>query len=89
MDEGRSAADSCLGPSSDTAVGRLGSEGNGARKADNPAEAGAVSESLTDDSADYALSGAARGSVTVAAWTLISRITGLLRVVVIGAVLGP
>ena len=33
--------------------------------------------------------GTARGSVTVAAWTLISRIAGLLRVVVIGAVLGP
>lgn len=31
----------------------------------------------------------ARGSVTVAAWTLISRVTGLLRVVAIGAVLGP
>jgi putative peptidoglycan lipid II flippase len=31
----------------------------------------------------------ARNSVTVAGWTLISRITGLLRVVVIGAVLGP
>ncbi|MBN1091271.1 hypothetical protein JKP75_00850 [Blastococcus sp. TML/M2B] len=31
----------------------------------------------------------ARNSATVAAWTLISRATGLLRVVVIGAVLGP
>ncbi|TWF78992.1 peptidoglycan biosynthesis protein MviN/MurJ (putative lipid II flippase) [Pseudonocardia hierapolitana] len=31
----------------------------------------------------------ARGSVTVAIWTLVSRITGVLRVVVIGAVLGP
>ncbi len=31
----------------------------------------------------------ARTSATVAAWTLISRATGLLRVVVIGAVLGP
>jgi peptidoglycan biosynthesis protein MviN/MurJ (putative lipid II flippase) len=31
----------------------------------------------------------ARNSATVAGWTLISRVTGLLRVVVIGAVLGP
>lgn len=31
----------------------------------------------------------ARGSVTVSAWTMVSRVTGLLRVVVIGAVLGP
>lgn len=31
----------------------------------------------------------ARSSATVGAWTLVSRITGLLRVVVIGAVLGP
>jgi len=31
----------------------------------------------------------ARKSVTVAGWTLVSRATGLLRVVVIGAVLGP
>ncbi|HET9258061.1 MAG TPA: lipid II flippase MurJ [Pseudonocardiaceae bacterium] len=31
----------------------------------------------------------AKNSVTVAGWTLISRATGLLRVVVIGAVLGP
>jgi putative peptidoglycan lipid II flippase len=31
----------------------------------------------------------ARNSATVAAWTLVSRATGLLRVVVIGAVLGP
>ncbi len=86
MDEGRSAR---LGPSSDTAVGRLGDESNRARKADSPAEAGGRSESLTDDSPGYALSGTARGSITVAAWTMISRITGLLRVVVIGAVLGP
>ncbi len=33
--------------------------------------------------------GTARGSITVAAWTLVSRVSGLLRVVVIGAVLGP
>ncbi|HXV93564.1 MAG TPA: hypothetical protein VD813_09725, partial [Pseudonocardia sp.] len=32
---------------------------------------------------------AARDSVTVAGWTLVSRITGLLRVVVAGAVMGP
>ncbi|NMI00271.1 lipid II flippase MurJ [Pseudonocardia acidicola] len=31
----------------------------------------------------------ARSSVTVAGWTLVSRVTGLLRVLVIGAVLGP
>lgn len=31
----------------------------------------------------------ARSSVTVAGWTLISRLTGLVRVVVIGATLGP
>ncbi|HET9254439.1 MAG TPA: lipid II flippase MurJ [Pseudonocardiaceae bacterium] len=31
----------------------------------------------------------ARNSVTVAAWTLVSRASGLLRVVLIGAVLGP
>lgn len=31
----------------------------------------------------------ARRSVTVAAWTLVSRVTGLLRLVVVGAVLGP
>ncbi len=31
---------------------------------------------------------AARNSVTVAGWTLVSRITGVLRVVVIGPVLG-
>jgi putative peptidoglycan lipid II flippase len=31
----------------------------------------------------------ARNSATVAVWTLVSRVTGLLRVVVIGAVLGP
>ena len=31
----------------------------------------------------------AHNSVTVAAWTLVSRTTGLVRVVVIGAVLGP
>lgn len=32
---------------------------------------------------------AIRGSATVAAWTLVSRVTGLARVIVIGAVLGP
>src|SRR5215217_4999002 len=32
---------------------------------------------------------AIRSSATVAAWTLVSRITGLGRVIVIGAVLGP
>lgn len=33
--------------------------------------------------------GAARDSMTVAAWTIVSRITGVIRFVVIGAVLGP
>jgi peptidoglycan biosynthesis protein MviN/MurJ (putative lipid II flippase) len=32
---------------------------------------------------------AARDSVTVAGWTLVSRVTGLLRVIIAGAVLGP
>ena len=86
MDEGRSAR-SCLGATSDTAVGPLGGEDNGARKADSRAEASGLSESLADDSPDYVPLGTALGSITVAAWTLISRITGLLRVVVIGAVI--
>jgi putative peptidoglycan lipid II flippase len=38
---------------------------------------------------DRPLTTTARNSVTVAMWTLVSRATGLLRVVVIGAVLGP
>jgi peptidoglycan biosynthesis protein MviN/MurJ (putative lipid II flippase) len=38
---------------------------------------------------DQAPSTTARKSATVAGWTLVSRATGLLRVVVIGAVLGP
>jgi putative peptidoglycan lipid II flippase len=33
--------------------------------------------------------GPARGSITVAGWTVVSRGTGLLRVVAVGAVLGP
>jgi peptidoglycan biosynthesis protein MviN/MurJ (putative lipid II flippase) len=32
---------------------------------------------------------AVRGSATVSAWTLVSRVTGLARVIVLGAVLGP
>src|SRR5690606_12954626 len=32
---------------------------------------------------------AARDSATVAGWTLVSRVTGLLRILTIGAVLGP
>lgn len=39
--------------------------------------------------AEPLLGTAARDSATVAGWTLVSRVTGLLRVVVIGAVLGP
>ncbi|MGH3871984.1 MAG: lipid II flippase MurJ [Pseudonocardiaceae bacterium] len=39
--------------------------------------------------ADEAHTTTARNSATVAGWTLVSRATGLLRVVVIGAVLGP
>ena len=38
---------------------------------------------------DEAHTTTARDSATVAGWTLVSRVTGLLRVVVIGAVLGP
>ncbi|MGH3887019.1 MAG: murein biosynthesis integral membrane protein MurJ [Pseudonocardiaceae bacterium] len=38
---------------------------------------------------DEAPTTTARNSATVAGWTLVSRVTGLLRVVVIGAVLGP
>ncbi|MGH3971801.1 MAG: lipid II flippase MurJ, partial [Pseudonocardiaceae bacterium] len=38
---------------------------------------------------DEAPATTARNSATVAGWTLVSRTTGLLRVVVIGAVLGP
>lgn len=38
---------------------------------------------------DPAPTSTARNSATVATWTLVSRVTGLLRVVVIGAVLGP
>jgi putative peptidoglycan lipid II flippase len=34
-------------------------------------------------------SSTARGSITVAAWTLVSRVAGLARVLVIGALLGP
>lgn len=55
----------------------------------NRAVGQAHSDSPAGQSHDGALSGTARGSITVAAWTLISRIAGLLRVVVIGAVLGP
>ncbi|MHC1559588.1 lipid II flippase MurJ [Actinomycetospora sp. C-140] len=33
--------------------------------------------------------GTARGSLTTAGWTVVSRVTGLLRVVVVGAALGP
>lgn len=33
--------------------------------------------------------GAARDSMTVAVWTMVSRVTGVARVIVIGAVLGP
>jgi peptidoglycan biosynthesis protein MviN/MurJ (putative lipid II flippase) len=40
-------------------------------------------------SGDAAVRSVAHSSATVAAWTLVSRVTGLLRVVAIGAVLGP
>ena len=33
--------------------------------------------------------GAARDTMTVAAWTIVSRVTGMVRVIVIGAILGP
>src|SRR5688500_17473082 len=38
---------------------------------------------------DAAVRSVAAASATVAGWTLVSRVTGLLRVVAIGAVLGP
>jgi putative peptidoglycan lipid II flippase len=41
------------------------------------------------DGGDAAVRSVAHSSATVAAWTLVSRASGLLRVVVIGAVLGP
>ena len=33
--------------------------------------------------------GAARDTMTVAAWTIVSRVTGMVRVIVVGAILGP
>jgi len=38
---------------------------------------------------DQTAAATVRNSATVAGWTLVSRVTGLLRVVVVGAVLGP
>ncbi|GAA5157965.1 hypothetical protein GCM10023321_36990 [Pseudonocardia eucalypti] len=47
-------------------------------------------DKLTEpDKAESKRPSTARGSITVSIWTMVSRITGLLRVVVIGAVLGP
>jgi putative peptidoglycan lipid II flippase len=40
-------------------------------------------------SVKLAVRSTARSAITVSAWTMVSRISGLLRVVVIGAVLGP
>lgn len=41
------------------------------------------------EAGDPPVSGAIRNSVTVASWTLVSRLTGLLKVAAIAAVLGP
>src|SRR5882757_4930482 len=43
----------------------------------------------TDSTRAARLSGAAGDSVTVAAWTLVSRVTGVVKIAAIGAVLGP
>ncbi len=57
-----------------------------------PAEPLAGAESLAEASEPAELSrpaSAAGDSLTVAAWTVLSRVTGLVRVAVVGAVLGP
>jgi peptidoglycan biosynthesis protein MviN/MurJ (putative lipid II flippase) len=73
----------------------LAGQGDGKRRVFDEDYAPSESEegragALTGGTADVARVSATAGrTITVAAWTLISRITGLLRVVVIGAVLGP
>jgi putative peptidoglycan lipid II flippase len=49
---------------------------------------GAETPARAETPAPAATRSTARSSVTVAAWTLVSRVTGLLRVLVIGALLG-
>jgi peptidoglycan biosynthesis protein MviN/MurJ (putative lipid II flippase) len=49
----------------------------------------ATSEGVEPVQARRKSTSTARGSITVSIWTMVSRLTGLLRVVVIGAVLGP
>ncbi len=77
--------------SSDAVEGQVDGERRPLAQGDGPAESEeARSEALAGGPTDVARVSATAGStITVAAWTLISRITGLLRVVVIGAVLGP
>src|ERR687893_2558657 len=77
--------------SSDAVEGQVDGERRPLAQGDGPAESEAArSEALAGGPTDVARVSATAGStITVAAWTLISRITGLLRVVVIGAVLGP
>jgi peptidoglycan biosynthesis protein MviN/MurJ (putative lipid II flippase) len=77
--------------SSDALEGQVDGEGHPFAEGYAPAEREEVrSEALAGGPADVARVSATAGrTITVAAWTLISRITGLLRVVVIGAVLGP
>lgn len=48
-----------------------------------------VAASTVTTLADLTPTNTARNSTTVATWTLVSRVTGLVRVAVIGAVLGP
>ena len=43
----------------------------------------------TEPSADAGAAAAAGDSITVAGWTVVSRVTGVIRFAVIGAVLGP
>lgn len=57
---------------------------DGARPAALP-----VSEAASDLENHVKAAGAARDSMTVAAWTIVSRATGVMRFAVIGAVLGP
>ncbi|MDQ4093264.1 MAG: hypothetical protein M3143_07635 [Actinomycetota bacterium] len=93
MSEGYSARSRrhCGELSSDALEGQVDGERRAFAKGDGPAESEeARSEALAGGPADVGRVSATAGvTITVAAWTLISRITGLVRVVVIGAVLGP
>ena len=59
--------------------------------ADRPLPVAIGEEMVTgsDSRADAKAVGTARDSMTVAAWTIVSRASGVLRFIVIGAVLGP